>query len=86
MLCAFELRLGSARVSGKRNITQITNKALQQQWESPYSFNELIEALGGEIVARREDSDYDFSLDTLEKDSFIKVFTEVTVEQQKEGN
>jgi hypothetical protein len=75
---------GSARVSGKNNITEITNKALQQQWDNPYSFNELIQSLGGEIVATKEDSNYDFSLDTLEKDTFIKVFTEVEVEQ-KEG-
>jgi hypothetical protein len=74
---------GSSRVSGKNNITEIANKALQQQWENSYSFNELIQSLGGEIVETREDSSYDFSLDTLEKDSFIKVFTGLEIEVQK---
>jgi hypothetical protein len=74
---------GSARVSGRRNIEDITNKALQQQWKNSYTFNELIMYLGGTIVETREDADYDFSLDTLEKDSFTKVFTEVEVEAQK---
>lgn len=38
-----------------------------------------IEVDGDECAETREESDYDFSLDTLEKDSFIKVFTEVEV-------
>ena len=71
---------GSSRVSSKNNVAEITNRALVQQWESSYSFNELIQSLGGEIVTTREAADYDFSLDTLEKDSFIKVFTEIEVE------
>jgi hypothetical protein len=71
---------GTARVSGKTNITEIANKALRQQWDNAYTFNDLIYSLGGEIIETREGSDYDFSLDTLEKDSFIKVFTEIEVE------
>ena len=73
---------GTSRVSGNTNVSEITNKALQQQWENSYSFNELVEALGGEIVEERENSDYDFSLNTLEKDSFIRVFTEIPVETE----
>jgi len=71
---------GSTRVSGKTNITEIANKALRQQWENAYTFNDLIHSLGGELAETREEADFDFSLDTLEKDSFIKVFTEIEVE------
>jgi len=71
---------GTSRVSGKNNITEIANKALAQQWENAYTFNDLITVLGGEFSETREDVDYDFSLDTLEKDSFIKIFTEIQVE------
>lgn len=71
---------GSTRVSSKNNITEIANKALRQQWDNAYTFNSLIQSLGGELAETREDADFDFSLDTLEKDSFIKVFTEIKVE------
>ena len=71
---------GSTRVSSKNKITEIANKALRQQWDNAYTFNDLIKSLGGELVDARENADYDFSLDTLEKDSFIKVFTEIEVE------
>jgi hypothetical protein len=71
---------GTARVSGKTNITEIANKALRQQWENAYTFNDLIKSLGGTFSETREEADFDFSLDTLEKDTFIKVFTEIEVE------
>jgi hypothetical protein len=71
---------GTSRVSSKNNITEIANKALKQQWENAFTFNDLVCILGGELTETREDADYDFSLDTLEKDSFIKVFTETEVE------
>jgi len=71
---------GTSRVSSKNSLTEIANKALRQQWDNAYTFNDLIHLLGGELAETREESDYDFSLDTLEKDSFIKVFTEIEVE------
>ena len=71
---------GSSRVSSKNNVTEIANKALRQQWENSYTFNDLIKSIGGVFTETREEADFDFSLDTLEKDSFIKVFTEIEVE------
>jgi len=37
-----------------------------------------VEFLGAKIVKKRTDADIDLSLDTLEKDSFMRVFPERT--------
>jgi hypothetical protein len=63
---------GQARVSGDSELSQISTRALYQQWYSPLSFNWIVEVLGAEIVD--SDFDYDFSLDSLERDSFMRVF------------
>lgn len=65
---------GNVRVSGNSEITAIATKALHQQWNKPYSFNKLIKLLGATIVETKDEAEYDFSLDNLEKDSFTKFF------------
>ncbi len=62
---------GNARVSrGTEGI-----EALKQQWTNPLSFKEIVMLLGAEIVSCPEDADYDFSLDNLDKSSFLKIFS-----------
>lgn len=67
---------GHARVSGNSEISIMATKALYQQWVNPLTFNTLVELLGAEIVTDKEEAEYNFSLDVLEKDSFIKIFNE----------
>ncbi|NML71173.1 hypothetical protein HHL23_15390 [Chryseobacterium sp. RP-3-3] len=66
---------GHAHVSGSSEISVMATDALYQQWYEPISFNGLVEELGAEITSEKEGSDFDFSLEKLEKDSFTKVFT-----------
>lgn len=62
---------GNARVSrGTEGI-----EALKQQWTNPLSFKEIVMILGAEIVSCPEDADHDFSLDNLDKSSFLKIFS-----------
>ncbi len=74
--CFVLLNLGSGnvRVSGNSDISNIATAALYQQWNKPYTFKKLVKLLGAEIVNKPELADYDFSLDSLEKDNFIKIF------------
>jgi hypothetical protein len=65
---------GNARVSGNSQLSNIATKALYQQWSKPYSFNKLLKLLGAEIVDKPELADHDFSINNIEKDSFIKLF------------
>ena len=65
---------GQSRVSGNSEITITATKALFQQWSNPISLREIIIGLGGEIVSEIEKSDYNLSLDNLQKDSFINLF------------
>lgn len=67
---------GHARVSGNSEISNLATRALYQQWNNPLSFTKIIELLGAEIVTDRAEATNDFSLDLLEKDSFIKLFSE----------
>lgn len=68
---------GECRVSGNTEVSINATKALYQQWSNPISFREIIFELGGEIVTQKENADYDFSLDQLQKDSFLKVFSDI---------
>lgn len=68
---------GHMRVSANSKVSTTATKALYQQWNNPCSFNDLVETLGAEIVKQEEDSDCNLSLDKLEIDSFIKIFSEV---------
>ncbi len=65
---------GHSHVSGNTEISAMATHALYQQWYEAMSFNELIKELGGEITTEKTEADFDFSLETLEKDSFIKAF------------
>jgi len=65
---------GQTRVSGNSKITNIATKALYQQWYKPLTFETIIKELGAEIVLESKEADLDFSLDNLEKDSFVKLF------------
>ena len=65
---------GQTRVSGNSKITNIATKALYQQWYKPLTFETVIKELGAEIVSEPKEADLDFSLDNLEKDSFVKLF------------
>lgn len=65
---------GKARVSGNSELSNISTKALYQQWRQPYTFNKLLKLLGAEIVDTPEEADIDLSLDKLEKDSFTRLF------------
>ena len=66
--------VGQTRVSGNSEITTIATKALYQQWSNPLTFKSVIKELGVNIVSEPKEADFDFSLDNLEKDSFIKLF------------
>ncbi len=65
---------GESRVSGNSEVSVLATQALYQQWNSPITFEELITELGAEIVKKQERADFDFSLNKLQKDSFLKVF------------
>ncbi len=65
---------GHARVSGNSEVSNLATKALYQQWNKPLSFGKFIKSLGAELVNDRTEADYDFSLETLEKDSFLEPF------------
>jgi len=65
---------GHSQVSGTSEVSMMATSALFQQWYEPISFNLLMQELGAEIVLRKEDADFDFSLENLEKDSFTRIF------------
>lgn len=65
---------GECRVSGNSEITIAATNALFQQWSNPISLKEILIAFGGEIVNEIENSDYNLSLENLQKDSFINIF------------
>jgi hypothetical protein len=65
---------GQSRISGNTEVSINATKALYQQWNNPISFNEIITKLNGEIVNRKEKADYNFALDNLQKDSFMRIF------------
>lgn len=73
---------GHARVSGNSEISDLATKALYQQWNNPLTFEAIVDELGGELVTNREEATYDFSLDVLEKDSFIKIFNENEIKRK----
>lgn len=65
---------GHSHVSGNSEVAMMATNALYQQWYEVISFNYLIEELGAIITSEKEEADFDFSLETLEKDSFTKIF------------
>ncbi|WP_225036086.1 hypothetical protein [Winogradskyella sp. SM1960] len=65
---------GNTRVSGNSEVSTLATKALYQQWNEPLSFDNLVRTLGAEITDYKDEADFDFSLENLEKDSFLKPF------------
>ncbi|WP_295199871.1 hypothetical protein [uncultured Chryseobacterium sp.] len=66
---------GHSHVSGNTEVSFMATNALYQQWYEPVSFNQLVQELGAETVSLKEEADFDFSLDKLEKDSFTGMFS-----------
>jgi hypothetical protein len=62
---------GQARVSAAGGLGSV---ALHEEYRNPLTFQTIVEALGAEIVYNVEDSTLDLSLESLEKDSFTKLF------------
>lgn len=46
-------------------------QALMYQWSNPLTFNWMVSELGGIVKDTEKDVDYNFSLDNLQKDSFL---------------
>ena len=65
---------GNSHVSGTSEVSSMATNALYQQWYESISFNHLIEKLGAIITSEKEEADFDFSLETLEKDGFTTIF------------
>ncbi|WEK69923.1 MAG: hypothetical protein P0Y62_19220 [Candidatus Chryseobacterium colombiense] len=65
---------GHSHVSGNSDVSVMATRALYQQWNEAFSFNQLVEELGATITSDKDEADFDFSLENLEKDSFIKIF------------
>lgn len=65
---------GQSHVSGNSEVSVMATRALYQQWYEAFSFNHLVEELGATIISHKDEADFDFSLESLEKDSFIKIF------------
>jgi hypothetical protein len=65
---------GHSHVSGNNEVSIMATSALYQQWYEAMSFNELVKELGAEITTKKAEADFDFSLESLEKDSFIRIF------------
>ncbi|MCI3935616.1 hypothetical protein MQX03_00280 [Chryseobacterium aahli] len=65
---------GHSHVSGSSEVSMMATQALYQQWYEPISFNKLVEELGAIITSEKDESDYNFSMKSLEKDSFMRIF------------
>ena len=77
---------GNSRVSRKTKTSEIATKALVQQWQNTMKFEDVIKLLGGTVIKGKKalkeaqeategfEPDHDFSVETLEKDSFTKLF------------
>lgn len=65
---------GHSHVSGNTEIAVMATNALYQQWYEPISFNDLVKELGATVTTEKSEADLNFSLESLEKDSFIRIF------------
>lgn len=65
------LGAGNLRVSGKDS--EHASKALLQEYSNPLTFNYILEQLGAELTTEN-DCEFNFSLNSLKKDSFTCVF------------
>jgi hypothetical protein len=65
---------GHARVSGDSEVSRIATAALLQQWSKPLSFNKLVKWLGAEVVDDKGRCQHDYSLESIQRDSFMRLF------------
>lgn len=65
---------GNMSVSSYNEQSDLMIKGLYEQWSNQYMFHNLINDLNGEIVNDPKTADYNYSIDSLEKDSFTKIF------------
>lgn len=65
---------GHSHISGNTEVSAMATSSLYQQWYDSLSFNDLVKELGAEITTEKAEADFDFSLERLEKDSFIRIF------------
>ncbi len=67
--------IGNANASSGSVHTSQFNKALVEQYSSQFSLNELLEYVGFELTDSVEDATIDLSLDKLDRDTFVKLFS-----------
>ncbi|WPO83802.1 hypothetical protein SD427_05585 [Chryseobacterium sp. JJR-5R] len=74
--CFVLLNFGTVHsyASGDSKVSAMATSSPYQQWYGTVSFNHLVQEPGAEIVSLKEEADFDFSLDKLEKDSFTGIF------------
>lgn len=66
---------GNSHISGYDAKSNTATKALYQQWNNPYNLNSLLKELNAVIVENVEDADINLSVDNLEKDTFVNLFS-----------
>lgn len=67
---------GRSRVSGYDDTSTLARVAMFQEWRSPLTFEYLVTELGAKLVKDPKKANVDLSLNKLEKDSFISLFSE----------
>lgn len=65
---------GQLRVSSRSGLITLSNTALVQKWKNTISFNNLVTLLGAEVVSDPDEAEFNFNINSLEKDSFIQLF------------
>lgn len=65
---------GHLRISRGQH-SEMAIQALFLQWTNPFTLNKMIKHLGGELVSSPEEADFDLSIDSLERDTFIRIFS-----------
>lgn len=75
---------GQARVSGSGIVQRTATKALFQQWNNPLTLESVLKMCGAKVVwldsdvtLDEGDIGIDLSLDKLEKDTFVNLFTNI---------
>jgi len=69
------LGAGQVQVSGNHENTKKAIKALTQEYQNPISLNDILEDLGAKFVDTPEKADIDLSVNSLEKDTIMNLFT-----------
>ena len=66
---------GNLNVSGGGELSTKRINSLFQQWDNTISVNTLVKELGWNIVTKQAEADIDLSLDALDADTFMKIFS-----------